>query len=374
MSASSITLQLFLLTTSIVSDAMSVVICAGSSNVQDEVMCEVSNTEYVCLVCPVASNETGIIWKDENNKVIFRENVRTDKEHISFAINNCDQDNYTLSFTSTEFKDKKSFVCLVGDKSLSKFIVQLKDLEDSSQVHCKQFYENDRKLLCGIFANSSVCLVCPISRGTPGIAWKHKHNTLFQNDVSIGRRGSSLTVNNCDSNNYTLSFGNLTNEEQGIYSCYVTEKKLTEFFVYDKDAPSVKIFRGGKIVQNPITVNNNETTLFTCIATNVTLPAKVFWDVDNRQIYTENKARKLRCGVEIHLNFLPNRAKHTVSCVYKGPIFDEIRTNITLYSTNNTEEGPLIPVFLQTILVFGLVLGIMAVALLCGLFKFKGRD
>lgn len=104
------------------------------------------------------------------------------------------------------------------------------------------------------------------------------------------------------------------------------------------DTPSVKIFRGGKIVRNSVTVNNNETTLFTCIATNVTLPAKVFWDVDNRQIYTENEALKLRCGVEIHLNFLPNRAIHTVSCVYKSHIFDEIRTNITLYSTNNGKD------------------------------------
>lgn len=80
------------------------------------------------------------MWQDENNKVIFRENVRTDKEHVSFAINECHKDNYTLSFTATEFKDKNSFVCLVGDKSLSRFIVKIKG---NANIRCTKFILHD---------------------------------------------------------------------------------------------------------------------------------------------------------------------------------------------------------------------------------------
>lgn len=76
-----------------------------------------------CLVCPIRKVERGIVWKNGNNQMIYRDDIPRSEEH-SYDVNDdkCHGDNYSLSILNVSaYHNYGCFTCLKLNRTVASF-------------------------------------------------------------------------------------------------------------------------------------------------------------------------------------------------------------------------------------------------------------
>ncbi|XP_071843245.1 uncharacterized protein [Apostichopus japonicus] len=136
---------------------------------------------------------------------------------------------------------------------------------------------------CICSRNSSICLICNVSKSSHNLTWYNDITNLILARQSFKKTNTeSFEVDRCNSSNYSiLLLTPCSKVNQANYSCLQGETKLMTFILTLQVTPIVIINGTNFIRGNSLSVKSDKIITFECIVMEAILPITTTWYTTN---------------------------------------------------------------------------------------------